>query len=96
VKVNQKAKRKLPLKQISLHLLYNDSDANSEPRQKDKNVTLLENYENNKIYVKLKLDKIKQIVNKRSTSKKKSSYNKNDTVYSCDNNNNNDNDNEDI
>ena len=47
-------------------LLYNDSDSHSNPRQKDKNVKLLENYENNKIYVKLKLDKIKQIVNKKS------------------------------
>ena len=58
-------------------MLYNDSDANSEPRQKEKNIIMLESYENNMIYVKLKLDKIKQIVNKRSTSKKKILNNEN-------------------
>ena len=52
-------------------LIYNDSDVNSEPRQKDKNVKLLENYENNKIYVKLKLDKIKQIEKKRKENDEK-------------------------
>ena len=52
-------------------LIYNDSEVNSEPRQKDKNVKLLENYENNKIYVKLKLDKIKQIEKKRKENDEK-------------------------
>ena len=52
-------------------LLYNDSDTNSDPRQKDKNVKLLESYENNKIYVKLKLDKIKKIEKKRKENDEK-------------------------
>ncbi len=71
-------KRKLPLKQLSLNLLYDDSDVSADPRKKDKdnNKNLLEKYDNNEVYVCLKLDKIKQLVNKRSTSKKKEkSYN---------------------
>jgi hypothetical protein len=52
-------------------MLYNDSDADSYPRQKETGGIILAKYENNTIYVKLKLDKIKQIVNKKSTSKKK-------------------------
>jgi len=61
-------------------LLYDDSDESADPRKNNKNnnVSLLENYDNNEVYVHLKLDKIKQLVNKRASSKKKALNNKND------------------
>lgn len=51
-------------------LLYDDSDESADPRKqnKDKEKRLLENYDNNEVHVSLKLEKIKQLVNKRSSS----------------------------
>ncbi len=50
-------------------MLYNDSDVNTYPKQI--NINSMEKYNNNTIYIKLKLDKIKQIIdkNKKLTSK---------------------------
>ncbi len=50
-------------------MLYNDSDVNTYPKQI--NINSMEKCNNNTIYVKLKLDKIKQIIdkNKKLTSK---------------------------
>jgi hypothetical protein len=62
-------------------LLYDDTDVSADPRKKDNKNHLLEKYDNNEVYVclkndkikllinKIKIDKIKQLVNKRSTTK---------------------------
>jgi hypothetical protein len=50
-------------------MLYNDLTISHDPRQKNNKCNLIGSYDNNTIYVKLKLDKIKQITekNKKST-----------------------------
>lgn len=60
-------------------LIYDDSDESAEPRKnKNENKNLSENYDNNEVYVCLKLDKIKELVNKRSSSKHKKTINNED------------------